>query len=173
MANNIPNIDGSITDDKTTDEEQVDIIPARDLINKKLMITKVMLNHPSRYNRCDLYFFTSDKNISCGFFNNNIKRQGVKPGDVIVLKLTRNKHGTICYIADKVDQTKKQTPQNQPPSPPQPHPPQNLETVLTFVKTASSKDAVVAYFEKYGKMSKQEAAETADGLWSTYHPDVK
>ena len=101
------------------------------------------------------------------------------PGNIPLLpspsktfKLYREFDKRLSRISWRVQLLPSAKPQQQSPAKQQ-QPSQLIEAIIGFVKKATSKEAVAAYLERNG-MPKQEAAETANGLWLQYHqPDAK
>ena len=62
--------------------KQVKIVAAKLLIGRHMKVTDVRYDQPSKFHKkADLYLFSEDKGVACGFFNSNLRKFSIKAND--------------------------------------------------------------------------------------------
>lgn len=127
--------------------KQVRIVAAKLLIGRRIKITDVRFDQPSKFHKkSDLYLFSDDKGVACGFFNSNLRKFGIKANDTIVITLTKLSSGVLCYVPTSINN--KQVNSNAPQTPPQPQSQKPTVNAELLTQLANSSKDWVAFWEK-------------------------
>jgi hypothetical protein len=107
----IPPINDVNTPTKQSVLQPSGILKVATLVGKPLHIVEVRPDQPAKFHRkTDMYLIKAEDNNIYGFFNGNLRKWGIKAGDVITIKLVTGKYNFRCYEPVTINGKAQQTP---------------------------------------------------------------
>ncbi len=180
----IPKLDDGTTPTNQPQLQPIRILPVKELIGKSLHIVEIRLDNPSKFHKkSDLYLLKAKDNQIYGFFNTNLRKFGIKAGDIITIKLVTGRYNFQCYEPVTINGKPLNVPQqSQPESTQQTQVAVHGLNKALVIKYATESATWIDFFEKiaallpgtrYEKMPDAEKERAIEELYNKYKPPTQ